>query len=456
MRGRYALLLVLAVALLVRAALVWSARDIGLEIEDEQHYAALATSLADGHGFAWGPGEPTSIRPPLYPALVAAVWTVTGSRSLEAVRWVQVALALLSVWLVYRIGCLWFTRDAAVAAAAGLALYPALLFSGVLVLTETLFTALLLAFIYACARLERRPTVPAALAAGVALGLAALARSVMWPFVLLVPVLAWFGLRSTARHRAVIAMAAVAGYALVVGPWAARNTSLQGTFAVVDTMGGLNLYMGNYAHSPEDRMWDAVSLTGGQAWSATLPPRAADGGRWTEGTKEKWAQRQAVSYMLGHPATTARRSALKFADFWGLERDFIAGVQRGYYDPPVWLVVAGALAITLSYVATAVLAVVGIFLAPPSRRAQVLLLTVVLFISGVHAIVFGHSRYHLPLVPVLLLFAASALTSGQWRRIFTMSGPAILATATVALLALVWSWEIFVRDWDRIRQLVTG
>jgi hypothetical protein len=221
-------------------------------------------------------------------------------------------------------------------------------------------------------------------------------------------------------------------------------------------MGGLNLFMGNYEHTPEDRMWDAVSLTGDQAWFASLPPLAPDGRKWTEGTKEKWAQRQAIAYMVSHPWTTLRRSVLKFADFWGLERDFIAGVQRGYYAPPGWFAAVGAGAMALAYVATAILAVIGIAMAPPDRRPHVFLLLVVIFICGVHTVVFGHSRYHLPLVPILLLYAGSALTSGRWREVFTVSRPAMFATAMAMLLVLVWTREVFVRDWDRIRHLVAG
>jgi hypothetical protein len=115
----------------------------------------------------------------------------------------------------------------------------------------------------------------------------------------------------------------------------------------------------------------------------------------------------------------------------------------------------GAVATTLGYILTAVLAAVGIWLAPPPWRAHALLLLVVGFIAGVHAVVFGHSRYHLPLVPILLLYAASAFSARRWRDLLT-GRPALLAAATIALLVVVWSREIVVRDWDRIRALVAG
>ena len=131
---RRLLLGILAVALVLRLGLVWSVRDVGLSIADEQHYATIAGNLVQGHGFAREPGWLTSIRPPLFPFFVSAVWMVSGAGSLTAVRLAQIPLSLLSVWLVYLIGRRLFNARVGLLAATGFAFYPSLLFSGVLVL----------------------------------------------------------------------------------------------------------------------------------------------------------------------------------------------------------------------------------------------------------------------------------------------------------------------------------
>ena len=56
------------------------------------------------------------------------------------------------------------------------------------------------------------------------------------------------------------------GFAAAVVPWAIRNTRLQEVTTIVDTMGGINLRMGNYEFTPDDRMWDAVSIKGERNW----------------------------------------------------------------------------------------------------------------------------------------------------------------------------------------------
>jgi 4-amino-4-deoxy-L-arabinose transferase-like glycosyltransferase len=448
------LLAILALSLAVRLLLVWAAAATPTQIVDEQHYATLAANLVAGHGLAWGPDEPTSIRPPLYPAFVAALWSLTGPGNLLVVRLAQIPLALLSVVVLYLIGRRLFDTRTALLAAAGLAFYPSLLFSGVLVLTETLFTLLLLLTILGAVTLFERPTLPAALMTGAALAAAALTRSVMWPFILLMVPLALAAIPARPARRVALAGVLVVGYLAVIAPWAVRNTRLQETFTVVDTMGGLNLMMGNYAYTPEDRPWDAISLEGDRAWSHTLPPARPDGRRWTEGTKEKWAQAQARAYILANPWITLRRSALKFADFWGLERDFFAGVYRGLYSPPAWFAALAALSTVLAFILAATLGAAGAWLAPPaSWRAHALLVLLVLFVTGIHTLVFGHARYHLPLVPILLLYAAAFISRRAWDVRMRLQPRAWAAAVTIALLASIWGREILVRDADRLVQM---
>lgn len=145
------LLALLAVGLLARLAALACTSDLGIRIVDEAHYHTLATSLVEGRGFAFENG-PTSIRPPLYPAFVAAVWAVTGTRSLQAVRAVQIGLALMTTLLVFGLGRDLFGQQAGLAAATLACFYPSLLVSNYLLLTEVLFATLVAAATWAIVR----------------------------------------------------------------------------------------------------------------------------------------------------------------------------------------------------------------------------------------------------------------------------------------------------------------
>ena len=198
-------------------------------------------------------------------------------------------------------------------------------------------------------------------------------------------------------------------------------------------------------------MWDAVALQGEKNWvhGLTIDPGLAV----TEGRKDKWAQREAFRYMLAHPLVTARRSLIKLADFWGLEREFIAGARDGVFDAPSWFVVVAGAAILAAYIVVAVMGVAGAWLAPPADwRLHLLALLPAVFIMGIHALAFGHSRYHVPLVPILAVYAAALATRDAGRTPAPAARTAALIS--VVLLLLVWVRQVVFVDWDRIQALI--
>lgn len=447
----------LLLGLVIRIGILWNTSDLAPKIADELHYVELASSLVEGKGYAWASGEPTSLRPPLYPALIAAIWKTTGDRSLQAVRTVQIVLSLLMAGLVFESGRRAFNTRVGAVAAALTWLYPDFIFLNSLILTETLFTLLLVAFVLLAVMLVQQPHWMTAVACGLALGLATLTRSVLWPLPLLLCPLLVLLLSAPLKQRLLLSSVVLLGFIVVVAPWTVRNTRLQGVVTVVDTMGGLNLRMGNYEHTPEDRMWDAVSMTGDKSWVHALTIEQSVGlipPDVTEGVKDKWAQRKAIEYMLEHPGTTMRRALIKFGDFWGLERSFLAGVQQGLYDPPRWFAVIAFVLMLVSYVAMSLTAAAGIWLARPAWAMHLLLLLPTVLITGIHSVVFGHARYHLPLIPILALYATAIWQRGIGRA-FADGGPARLgAIATLLLLLAIWSRQVLFVDAARIRALM--
>lgn len=451
--SRRVLTIALVAGLLIRLAILSQTSGLGTKIVDEQQYSQIARNIVAGHGFAWSAGAPTSIRPPLYPAMLAGIWSVAGSESLQAVRVVQILLALATTALVYVLGARLYDAVVGRWAAAVCWLYPSLIFFNLVILTETLFTLLLVAFVLVTVLLVQTPRAWLAVACGVTLGFAALTRSILWPLpLLLCPLLAML-IRAPLTARIALPCLVAIGYTLVVAPWAVRNTRLQGVPTVVDTMGGINLRMGNYEFTPDDRMWDAVALTGEQSWvygiGTDLPNETI-----TEGRKDKWAQRKAVEFMRAHPGLTLRRSFIKFADFWGLEREFMAGIQNGLYAPALWFQVLGSAAIVFAYVAIVMAGAAGVWMAAPDDlRMHILVLLPVLLIVGGHSIVFGHSRYHLPLMPILGVYAAALWTKAPAYALshrFVRIG----ALASVIALVAVWIRQLAVVDLARIGSLL--
>src|SRR3990172_7593564 len=183
--GRRVLLVSLLIGLAVRLLTLAQPSALDTRIVDERHYVRLAINLLDGNGFAWGPGQTTSVRPPLYPTLLAVIWSVTGPGDLQAIRLCQIVLSLVTTACVYLVGRKVFGVQVGAYAAAASWLYPSLVFFNFTILTETLFTFLLVTFLLLAIWLIKTPRLWIAAATGVTLGAAALTRSVLWPLPLL-------------------------------------------------------------------------------------------------------------------------------------------------------------------------------------------------------------------------------------------------------------------------------
>ncbi|NNF29017.1 MAG: phospholipid carrier-dependent glycosyltransferase [Gemmatimonadetes bacterium] len=238
------------------AALVWAPPLSG----DAADYVRLAQGLISGAGFVGPDGLPTSWRPPLYPAFIAPVLATEAwwgwATALSGVRVVQALLSTGTVVLIYRIASDVGGARVGLWAAAIQAASVAHIAAVSRVLSETLFTTLVVAAV-ACLvagtrggstrRLARSLTLFAV--AGGLLGLAALTRSV----AMLVPgffVLSLFFAAESlgiSRRGAVARGAALsAAFALVLAPWTVRNFHVHGAFVPVATQGGATLYAGNH------------------------------------------------------------------------------------------------------------------------------------------------------------------------------------------------------------------
>jgi 4-amino-4-deoxy-L-arabinose transferase-like glycosyltransferase len=296
---------------------------------DAEDYQGLATRLVTTGAYSNAGGQLISLRPPLYPALVAVTYQFAGIQNDGAVRAVQALVSLLTVLLVYRIGILVYSRRIALWAAGINCFYPAVLAYSNVLLSETWFTFFAIAFAWLVLEAIHREKLALLLAAGLALGLAALTRSIMLlfvPFLAMYLFWAWPGAWS---RRAVAAISPVFVFALVISPWAIRNTRLQETLTIIDVMGGRNAMMGNYEYTPTERSWATISDVGGErAWHNVLNQKWVGPRAGTQGQLDKRALAHAIGYVLANPGITLKRDMVKFFNFWQLERTFLAAARN--------------------------------------------------------------------------------------------------------------------------------
>lgn len=410
---------IFAVAMAVRLLHLWSIRDTAMFdvlMGDAKAYDEWARRIADGD---WV-GSEVFYQAPLYPYFLGTLYTVFG-RDLMVVRVVQAIVGSASAVLLADAGQRLFSRRVGLVAGFGLALYaPAIFFDGLLQKTvlDVFFVCL---SIWLASRLIGRadsgeanqsPAWRLWLALGASLGALSLTRENALALVLVVvtwAVVAGRTTRASPRPFDWAPVAAVlAGLAVVVVPVAARNYAVGGGFYLTTSQFGPNFFIGNNPDSdgtymplrqgrgaPEYERRDAVELAE-QALGRTLTP--AD-------VSDYWTDR-ALDFMRGQPVAWIRLQLRKAALLVNASEMLDTESQETYEDAsPILRVLAriGHFGVLVP------LAAIGLVAAWPARRRlwPILAMAAVYAVSVIAFYVFA--RYRFPLVPFLVLLAATGV-----------------------------------------------
>ncbi len=376
---------------------------------DAADYDRLARALTEGKGYVNTRGEPTSWRPPLYPAFVAAIYRIADG-SVEAVRLAQVLVDVGTVALGYRLGTVLFGPVAGRIAALLMAASISTIAASSRLLSETLFTMLLMAGVVLTVewwRAVRAGRKLAAVALGVGVGAVMGAGTLCRGVLLLYPLclvgmamlrryMPWpSGERSTSaaptrgRGPLLASGAVLLGFVLVVLPWTVRNYRVHGALVPVATQLGGALYT---AYNPPDGWIFGID---------TQDETVAAAHRLSEVEANAMLTKAAVNSMLSSPRRTLRLEALKVVYFW---------VPVDWEILPIY----GAVNPTYLFVGLWALVYVGLALTRTRRRDEVppwpaWLPIAYLFVVAM--VVQGTPRYRLPCEPLLAVFAAAALTA---------------------------------------------
>lgn len=468
------------VALVLRLIPILLTRGLGIGLDDMFQYDMLARSLASGNGFRWYAqkdlnqlaafvhfdlssvkdydpvrGIPTSFRAPLYPAFLALVYFVNGINSsrfftarLAQAIFLGAPLAPLTYFTAKKLFPPLFTsgswglrseRSARIAAWI-IACYPMLLIYPLGLGTENpFFLLLLMSFFFLLSSIEK-PTSTRFLLSGLFLGLTALTRSVILPFVGLAILWAWWIVRQR-RGAVLVALA----FAVTIAPWVIRNSLLHHRLTGIETSLGYNLYLGYHPHGNGSFVFGP---------SLDLLTILDDAQRDRIGTEK------AIQFIEAQPERFIPLAINRLGFFFGLEKRvlmyFYSNDLIGYIPLPALLTVSAIL--FLPFVVISISATFG--LAYLRGRPEHLLL-IFLFIGYIlpHVLILAEDRFHLALVPYIAILAAQVWVNGfapltvRWYE--SSRGKMIVLLAILAALLLVTNWGFeLIRDADKISQLL--
>lgn len=403
-------------------------------------------------------------RAPLYSHFLALVQLVFG-HNLLAPHAIQMVIGSANCVLLYFIGKHFFSGRTAIVAAAGMALYGPMVFNDGELQTPAIELLLDLALILLALSASRahntdgytetsaypdsRKVLLLWTAAGFVLGLSAITR----PTILLcAPLFAWLAWTKrpadTGRRigLASVAMFAVAA-ALLPAVVTARNAIVGHDRVFIASQGGINLWIGNRLgadgftpktpkhYAFDGGYQDAIELYGQRA------AEEAVGHKLKPSESQAYWVKQTLDVWRTHPAASLGLLWKRFVLTWTHTeiRDNVAfDYMRKEWTPSLWFAF-------LNFGMIAPLALAGMLIAWRYASCTRWLAVFAIFYMTTFCVFFAAERFRLPVVPILLLFAAyfavlvfDLLRSRNWK----FAGAALALTVPFALAVNI--------DWYRV------
>jgi tetratricopeptide (TPR) repeat protein len=453
-------LIIFAVALAVRLLHIWQLRDspfFDTLLGDANGYDQWAQRLAGGDWI----GSEVFYQAPLYPYFVGLVYAIFG-RDLLILRIVQALIGSASCVLLGLAGARFLSKKVGLAIGLALALWPAAIFFDFLIQKSVLDMFFVCLALWLISRIASGDESIAGWS-GLGATMAALSLTRENGLLLVVVILCWLVWRATALAVADTASVSavqrrlkpslckglcgfIAGLAVVFTPVVVRNYSIDRGFYLTTSQFGSNFYIGNnpnadgtYASirfgrgSPEFERLDATEVAQ-ESVGRTLSPSEVSS-FWTG---------RAMAFITSEPGQWLKLTGRKILLLVNRAEMIDTESQESHaeYSTPLrmlgWIGHFGILV---------PLAVLGMIAAWPDRRRLWIVYALTLTYAASVVMFFVFARYRYPLVPFLLLFAAtpvdpkareylaSLLTQGSRRLAVATAFVGAVALANLPLLS---------------------
>jgi len=386
-RTRLYLTIIFFAAIAIRlAAAQWVAGGLNRELTgDEPDYVTRAVSLVEGRGITDAAGRPSSTRMPGVPLVLALFFSVAG-HTIAGARVLMCVLGALLVPACYLLGRTLAGERAGLVCALGAMVFPNWVrYSGDLLTDLSSATATALAA-WALIHGWRRNSLAMFALAGAVSGAGVLFRPT--GAALLPGIVLWIFLVMPGWRRRFAASALVcAALAVVLAPWAVRNTMVQGEFVPISTYGGMELYLANNPEATGILSHD-VRLFKGKLTRVYPEDRFPN-----EAQRSKRYQEDAAAFIRENPGRFLRLCVIRVGEFWKA------------YSPrvPLWqsLLTIASFGLALPFAAFYVMQ-------QGWRRGETTLFVIMIASqSAVHTVFTSIIRYRIPIEPLILALAAA-------------------------------------------------
>lgn len=443
-------MVLVALAIITRAGAVLVLQSHHVPRSTFEH-GEVAANLLAGNGFSvkfLGAEGPTSQQAPLYPLIVTAAYALGGVGTPRALLLLEIGQAIMGgalVVVVIALAGLVVPERPVVSWAAGaiVALHPTLVYAATHVQVASLATVLLVATLLFAWKARAHTRARDAWVCGLFLGLTALTDPIL---ALVAPGVAWIIGPTRPRMLGIVALCSL----FTVAPWIARNYRVHHELVLIKSTFGYAFWQGNCAlsegtdkvvRSSVDRLLergpDSLRQWNETLWAARheagyiddIALTAADYqymALMSEPERSRWLMRRALADLRAEPSRYPRLCLrrLRYFVFWD---ETNPKTRSLVYRTSQLLLTASAL---LGWT----------FMGPSLRKRWGPTALTVAIVALFHALTIVSARFHVPIEPLLALWAASGLaglTPGAKRQ--SSSGLRSIRTTTMQERALARS-----------------
>jgi 4-amino-4-deoxy-L-arabinose transferase-like glycosyltransferase len=400
---KHLLLFILIVSFLLKTILVLAYGTAYNYHSDDQEYIRSAQIWLETGVFTYNdPSQPTVFITPALPGFIALLMKMLGPGLLleQTIRILQALMITFALGLLYVIGRRIFSERVGLWAAGLAALYPPLWLVSNFIFTEAMFTLAVMLLVYAALLAHEEPKAKWALAFGAVWALTVYIRPTiaLWPGIFILLLILWRQIAWPKLLRSSLIAAVV--FVLCLLPWWMRNYEVSGGhFIPLTKAGGNPLLLGTYPFTVP-----ALFLEEQRTWHVTNNLWIND-----EMDTKHAIERIKAGFHDSFWTYLSWYTVGKFALFWG--------------DVFYWLPIPGVplvVAILYHYILL-IHGFIGIYSfwrewmerTQSQKHSQIksyqgamLIISLLAYMTVLHMIYLGHSRYSVPLMPFIALFAA--------------------------------------------------
>ncbi len=374
-------------------------------------YDLIAINLVNHHEFTKTIGHISSWRPPLQPFFLSLIYTISG-HNYVIVRIVQILIGSLSCIIIYFIGKGLFSKNVGILALIFAVFYPGIIYCVERYQPENLVIFLLTLSVLYFIKVFENNRIYDKIITGILIGLTTLGKPnllLFLPFIFLWGFLAFKEKFCGFKTSLVISLSMIA----VIAPWSIRNYLLWHEFVPISTNGGFTLFVGNtpwedgsgFSRRPvTTEEWEKFGCSSPPTSYHLEPTISRFFSSW-EGLNEVQTNDRYFSlgmyWIIHNPVAFLQLIPKKLNKFWNP----ISVSQSSWVKKYLWINV-------FTYTPILILAIVGFFLSLKEWRKLLISYFLIFSFTFTAIIFFGHTRYRIPIDPLLIVFAAFTISWG--------------------------------------------